>query len=141
MKLAQLETIEQFNFVSQTYRERYGEHLLWFFVGAEFSTSLNQWVWYEKQEKFAYDIPWGFGRPSRLKTDDCMCLSFLYEFRYLDFPQNVSKAKFLCEKTEMNFKQSPETSTTAMVRTNTEFDDTKFNLTVEIGEKSRARIE
>jgi hypothetical protein len=140
MKLAQLKTIEQFNCASQTYRERYGEQLLWVFVGAEFSTTLNEWLWYIKQEKFTYDIPWGFARPIYLKTDNCMCLSGVYEFRYVDLPQ-ISKVRFLCEKTEVNFELLPETSTTAMDRTSTEFDDTKFKMTVEIGEKLRARIE
>jgi hypothetical protein len=74
MKLAQLKTIEQFNFASQTYRERYGEQLLWVFVGAEFSTTLNGWLWYVKQEKFAYDIPWGFARPIYLKTGPTACV-------------------------------------------------------------------
>jgi hypothetical protein len=132
-KMAQLETIDEYNLVRDMHREYFSLVFDQIFVGGEFSTKLNQWVWHEKQDKISYDIPWGFGYPARNTTKyDCLIMAGYCEYRFIN-GRHDEKHVFLCEASRVEMNPVPLTSTTALIRRETEFDETKFDLAIELG--------
>jgi hypothetical protein len=100
LKLAQLETIEQLNFViDECKKSSVCENIEIIFIGMERRGNDDDWFWYDKSTSVAYEIPWALGEPNNQRgLEDCVGVDIKTGFRLNDFPKTIIPAFFLCER-------------------------------------------
>jgi hypothetical protein len=100
LKLAQLETIEQLNFViDECKKSSVCENIEVIFIGMERRGNDDDWFWYDKNTSVAYEIPWAICEPNNLDgIEDCVGVRIKTSFRLNDYPKTIFVGYFLCEQ-------------------------------------------
>jgi hypothetical protein len=99
MKMAQLETDEEFQFVSNLYEKNFNQ-LMVIFVGLEKrGTGENEdWFWCDKTTPIESAIPWGPDEPNNANNnEDCGALGNNYKYKLIDLPRTGMTFAYLCE--------------------------------------------
>jgi hypothetical protein len=100
LKLAQLETIEQLNFViDECKKSSVCENIEIIFMGMERRGNDDDWFWYDKNTSVAYEIPWSLGEPNNVDgIEDCVAMEKTKDYRLKDVLKTKYMGYFLCEQ-------------------------------------------
>lgn len=103
MDFASFDTLEEFEFFKDFYRENLelvGEHI---FIGAIATepSSKYDWYWVSSNKRITYDLPWSEDEPNYANDNEwCLLLTQNYDFKFNDVAPDGYKLKFLCQRFE-----------------------------------------